>query len=158
MATGDIKWFSAGLLQLGTKIHNLTADVIKLGIVTTATVPTTDTAIPHWAGTGTTNFFTNQVGTGGGYTGPITLASVTFTEIGTVPKVPTLRATDVVIAQNASGFSTGAYGIIYNDTDANKRALGFIELSSAGTASIVSGSLTIDFQGAGTDIFRLTPA
>jgi hypothetical protein len=158
MATGDIKWFSAGLLQLGTKIHNLTSDVLKLGIVTTTTVPTTDTAIPHWGGTGTTNFATNQVGTGGGYTGPITLASVTFTEIGTVPKVPTLRAADVTISQNAGGFSNGAYGIIYNDTDANKRALGFVELSSAGALSIVSGSVTIDFQGAGTDVLRLTPA
>ena len=157
MATGDIKWFSAGLLQLGTKIHNLTSDTLKLGIVTTATVPTTDTALPHWGGTGTTNFATNQVGTGGGYTGPITLAAVTFTEIGASPKVPTLRATDVVIPQNAGGFANGAYGIIYNDTDANKRALGFIEISSAGTASIVSGSLTLDFQGAGTDVFRLTP-
>jgi hypothetical protein len=158
MATGDIKWFSAGLLQLGTKIHNLTSDVLKLGIVTTTTVPGIDTAIPHWGGTGTTNFATNQVGTGGGYTGPITLASVTFTEIGSAPKVPTLRATDIVIPQNASGFSTGAYGIIFNDTDTSKRALGYIELSSAGTASIVSGSITIDFQGAGTDILRLTPA
>lgn len=159
MATGDIKWFSAGLLQLGTKIHNLTADTLMLGIVTTATVPGTDTAIPHWGGTGTTNFATNQVTTHvGGYNGPITLASVTFTEIGSAPKVPTLRATDVVIPQDASGFSNGAYGIIYNSTDANKRALGYIELSSAGTASIVSGSLTIDFQGAGTDVLRLTPA
>ena len=158
MATGDIKWFSAGLLQLGTKIHNLTSDVLKLGIVTTATVPTTDTAIPHWGGTGTTNFATNQVGTGGGYTGPITLASVTLTEIGSSPKVVTLRAADVTISQNASGFSNGAYGIIYNDTDANKRALGYIELSSSGALSIVSGSVTIDFQGAGTDVLRLTPA
>lgn len=157
MATGTIKWFSAGLLQLGTKIHNLTSDTLKLGVVTTTTVPTTDTAIPHWGGTGTTNFASNQVGTGGGYTGPITLASVTFTEIGSAPKVPTLRATDVVIPQNASGFSNGAYGIIYNDADANKRALGYIELSAAGSASIVSGSLTIDFQGAGTDILTLTP-
>jgi hypothetical protein len=64
----------------------------------------------------------------------------------------------VTISQNASGFANGAYGIIYNDTDANKRALGFVELSSAGALSIVSGSVTIDFQGAGTDILRLTPA
>ena len=45
-----------------------------------------------------------------------------------------------------------------NNTDANKRAIGYIELSSAGTLSIVSGSFTIDFQGAGTDILRITPA
>lgn len=158
MATGDIKWFSAGLLQLGTGIHNLTTADLRLGIVTTATVPTIDTAVPHWGGTGTTNFATNQVSTGGGYTGPVALASVTFTEIGTGPKVPTLRATDPVIPQNASGFTNGAYGIIYNNTDANKRALGFIEISAAGAASIVAGSLTLDFQGAGTDILRLTPS
>jgi hypothetical protein len=113
------------------------------------------TAAPHWGGTGTTNFLTNQVGTGGGYTGPIILAGVTWSNVA---GVLTLRATDPVIPQNAGGFSNGAYGIIFNNTDTNKRALGFVELSSAGTLSIVSGSVTIDFQGAGTDVLRITPA
>jgi hypothetical protein len=154
MATGTIKWFAQGLLDLGNKIHNLSSDVLKLGIVTTATVPTLSTAAPHWGGTGTTNFATNQVGTGGTqYTGPKTLASVTWTSVS---NVPTLRATDISMAQDASGFTTGAYGIIYNDTDANKRALGFIEINASGTASLVSGSLTIDWQGAGTDILTIT--
>lgn len=155
MATGNIKWFADGLLAMGNKAFNLSSDVLKLGIVTTATVPSLTTAVPHWGGTGTTNFSTNQVGTGGGYTGPITLASVTWTNVS---GVLTLRATDVVIPQNASGFANGAYGIIYDDTDTNKRAIGFVELSSGGTATIVSGSLTIDFQGAGTDVLTLTPA
>jgi len=31
------------------------------------------TAIPHWAGTGTTNFFLNEVALGGNYTGPLAL-------------------------------------------------------------------------------------
>ena len=155
MATGDIKWFQQGLLDLGNKIHNLSSDVLQLGIVTSTTVPSMATAAPHWGGTGTTNFATNQVGTGGGYTGPITLAGVTWTNVA---GVPTLRATDPVIPQNASGFANGAYGIIFNSTDANKRALGYIELSAAGTLSIVSGSVTVDFQGAGTDVLRITPA
>lgn len=155
MATGDIKWFQQGLLDLGNKIHNLSSDTLQLGIVTTTTVPSMSTTAPHWGGTGTTNFATNQVSTGGGYTGPIALASVTWTNVS---GVLTLRATDVVVPQNASGFANGAYGIIYNNTDANKRALGYIELSSAGTLSIVSGSATIDFQGAGTDILRITPS
>lgn len=154
MATGDIRWFQQAVLDLGNKIHNLSSDSLLLGIVTTATVPSMSTAGPHWGGTGTTNFATNQVGTGGGYTGPITLASVTWTNVS---GVLTLRATDVVIPQNASGFSNGAYGIIFNNTDANKRAIAFIELSAGGTASIVSGSLTIDWQGAGTDVLRITP-
>jgi len=154
MATGTIKWFSQGLLDLGNKIHNLSSDALKLGIVTTATVPTLSTAAPHWGGTGTTNFATNQVAiTGTQYTGPKTLASVTWTQ---VTNVPTLRATDIAMTIDASGFTTGAYGIIYNDTDANKRALGFVEINSAGTASLVAGALTIDWGGVGTDILTLT--
>jgi hypothetical protein len=155
MATGDIKWFADGLLAIGNGAMNLSSNTLQLGIVTTATVPSITTAVPHWGGTGTTNFATNQVGIAGGYTGPITLASVTWTNVS---GVLTLRATDPVIPQNASGFSNGAYGIIFNNTDANKRAIGWVELSSAGTASIVSGSLTIDFQGAGTDVLRITPS
>lgn len=154
MATGDVRWFQQAALDLGNKIHNLSSDALQLGIVTTATVPSMSTAGPHWGGTGTTNFATNQVGTGGGYTGPITLASVTWTNVS---GVLTLRATDVVIPQNASGFTNGAYGIIFNNTDANKRAIAYVELSAAGTSSIVSGSLTIDWQGSGTDVLRLTP-
>jgi hypothetical protein len=154
MATGDVKWFQQGVLDLGNKIHNLASDALQLGIVTTATVPSMSTAGPHWGGTGTTNFATNQVGTGGGYTGPITLASVTWTNVS---GVLTLRATDVVIPQNASGFTNGAYGIIFNNTDANKRAIAYVELSAAGTSSIVSGSVTIDWQGAGADVLRITP-
>lgn len=154
MATGDVKWFQQGVLDLGNKIHNLASDALQLGIVTTATVPSMSTAGPHWGGTGTTNFAANQVGTGGGYTGPITLASVTWTNVS---GVLTLRATDVTIPQNASGFSNGAWGIIFNNTDANKRAIAYVELSAAGTSSIVSGSLTIDWQGSGTDVLRLTP-
>jgi hypothetical protein len=154
MATGEVKWFQQGVLDLGNKIHNLASDALQLGIVTTATVPSMSTAGPHWGGTGTTNFATNQVGTGGGYTGPITLASVTWTNVS---GVLTLRATDVTIPQNASGFSNGAWGIIFNNTDANKRAIAYVELSAAGTSSIVSGSLTIDWQGAGTDVLRITP-
>ena len=155
MATGDIKWFQQALLDLGNKIHNLSSDVLQLGIVTTTTVPTMATAAPHWGGTGTTNFATNQVGIGGGYTGPITLAGVSWSNVS---GVLTLRATDPVIPQNAAGFANGAYGIIFNSTDANKRALGYIELSAAGSLSIVSGSVTVDFQGAGTDVLRITPA
>lgn len=155
MATGDIKWFADGILAIGNKAMNLSSDALQLGVVTTATVPSLTTAVPHWGGTGTTNFAANQVGIGGGYTGPIALASVTWTNVA---GVLTLRATDITIPQNAAGFANGAYGIIFNNTDANKRAIGWVELSSAGSASIVSGSLTIDFQGAGTDILRITPS
>lgn len=154
MATGTMKWFAQGLLDLGNKVHNLSSDSLALGIVTTATVPSLSTAAPHWGGTGTTNFATSQVSVGGTqYTGPKTLASVTWS---LVSNVPTLRATDIVMTIDASGFSNGAYGIIYNSTDANKRALGFVELSAAGTLSLVAGGITIDWGGAGTDLLTIT--
>ena len=154
MATGTMKWFAQGLLDLGNKIHNLSSDTLMLGIVTNTTVPSLSTAAPHWGGTGTTNFATNQVATTGTqYTGPKTLASVSWS---LVSNVPTLRATDIAMTIDASGFTNGAYGIIYNNTDANKRALGFVELSSAGTLSLVAGAVTIDWGGGGTDLLTIT--
>lgn len=155
MATGDVKFFSQGLLDLGNKIHDMDGDDWRLGIVTAATVPSISTAGPHWGGTGTTNFATNQVATATAYTGPIVLANESWT---IVSNNPTFRADSVTIAQDASGFTNAAYGIIYNNTDANKRAIGFIELSSAGTAGNVAGPITIDWNGASNDILRLTPA
>ncbi len=154
MATGTIKWFSQALLDIGNKVHNLSSDTFKLGIVTSSTVPLLSTAAPHWGGTGTTNFASTQTGTSGtSYTGPVTLTTVTWTNVS---NVPTFRADIVTLSQDASGFTTGAYGIIYNNTDTNKRAIGFVEISSAGTASLVSGQLVIDWAGATNDLLTLT--
>lgn len=156
MATGTVKWFAQGLHDLGNKIHDLDSDDWRMGIVTTATVPSVTTAAPHWGGTGTTNFATNQVATTGtSYTAPIVLSNESWT---IVSGVPTFRADVINLAQDASGFTNGAYGIIYNNTDANKRAIAFVEISAGGTASLVSGSLTIDWFGANNDILTLTQA
>lgn len=152
MAAGDIHWFDQALLDLGNKIHNLSSDTLNYGIITSAATPALTTAAPHWGGTGTTNFATNQVATGGtSYTGPAALASVTW---ALVSGVPTLRATDITLAQDASGFTNGRWLIGYNSTDANKRAIFYIDLGS--DRSLVTGSLTINFGGAGTDILTIT--
>lgn len=153
MATGDVRWFAQGLLDLGNKIHDMDGDDWRLGIVTTATTPAIGTAAPHWGGTGTTNFATNQVATATGYSGPIALANESWS---LVSSVATFRADAVTIAQDASGFTNGAWGIIYNNTDANKRAVAYVELSSGGSAGNVAGPLTIDWNGATNDILTLT--
>jgi hypothetical protein len=154
MATGSVTWFAQGLADLMTKKHDLSADALKLAIVTTATVPSKTTAAPHFAGTGTTDFSASQVAThAGGYTGPIALTTPTVT---IASGVPTFRADIVSVPVDAGGFSNGAYGIIYNSTDANKRALAYVELSAGGTLSNVSGALTIDWAGATNDILTLT--
>lgn len=152
MATGDVKWFGQGLHDLGNKIHDMDGDDWRLGLITSAATPSVTTAAPHWGGTGTTNFSTNQVGTGGtSYTGPVALASEAWT---LVSGVPTFRADVVTLAQDASGFTNARWGIIYNNTDANKRAVAFIDLGS--DRSIVTGPLAIDWSGASNDILTLT--
>lgn len=152
MASGDIKWFAQALMDLGNKIHDMDGDDIRLGIITSAVTPVLSTAAPHWGGTGTTNLATNQVPTGGtSYTGPVALANKSWS---LVSNVPTLRADNVTLAQDASGFTAGRWGILYNNTDANKRAIGFVDLGA--DRSLVSGAVTIDWSGANNDILTLT--
>lgn len=151
MATGDIKWFAQGLLDLGNKVHDMDGDDWRLGLVTSATTPSLSTAGPHWGGTGTTNFASNQVATATAYTGPIALASESWS---LVSNVPTFRADVVTVAQDAGGFTNARWAILYNNTDANKRAIAFVDLGS--DRSIVSGSLTIDWSGASNDILTIT--
>jgi hypothetical protein len=142
MATGDVTWFNQGLADVLNKIHDFDTDDWRIGIVTTATTPSKTTAAPHWGGTGTTNFATSQVSTGGtSYTGPVALSSETIAISGNNIE---WRAGKVgPLAQDASGFTNGAWGIIYNNTDTNKRAVAFVELSAAGSLSLVAGPVEI---------------
>jgi hypothetical protein len=145
MATGDVTWFNQGLMDVLNKIHDLDTDDIRLGLVNNTTVPSKTTAAPHWAGTGTTNFFTNQVDSiAASYTGPIAL---TTKSLANVANDMFFRADTITLSQNASGFTNGYWGILYNNTDANKRALGYVELG--GPRSLVSGQLVIDWGGTG---------
>jgi hypothetical protein len=145
MAAGDFKWFAQGLHDLGNKIHDLDADDFRIGLVTSVVTPAVNTAGPHWAGTGTTNLATNQVATATAYTGPIALSSEAWTLTATGAA---LDFADVVVAQDASGFTNARWAIVYNNTDANKRALGYLDLGS--DRSIVSGSLTLAINASGT--------
>ena len=147
MATGTIKWFAQGEYDLGKKIHDLALDDWRMGIVTVTTVPAVNTAAPHWGDTGTTNFATNQVGTGGtSYTGPVILSAEAWTLNATGAA---MDFADISLAQDAAGFTNGAYGIIYNNTDANKRAIGYLEISSTGSASLVAGAVNITLNASG---------
>ena len=151
MAVGDIRWFGQALLDLGKKVHDLNADSFKLGLVTSATTPTVGMSDPRWAAGGGTNLTTNQVPTGTSYTTGGPTLTDTWTLVGSVP---TFRADPVVIAQDASGFTTARWGIIYNNTDASKRAIAFVDLGT--DRSIVAGSLTLDWSGATNDVLTIT--
>lgn len=150
MAAGDFRWFAQALHDLGEKIHDLSSDDIRFGIVTNGTVPTVATAAPHWGGTGTTNFATTQIATATSYTGPVVLASEAWTADATGAYFD--AADPSVIAQDAGGATNCYYAIYYNNTDANKRCLGYEDLG--GPVSLVAGSLTLTFAAGG--LLRLT--
>lgn len=152
MARGDIKWFAQALHDLGNKIHDLDSDDIRLGIITNAVTPTVDTAAPHWGGTGTTNLATSQVATGTAYTGPIDVATEGWVLVAGGPRFR--LSADPTIAQDAGGgFTNGYWGIFYNHTDANKRALGFIDLG--GPVGNVAGPIDTLWNGASNDVLGL---
>ncbi len=145
MARGDVKLFAAfeRIAKAGIAL-NLTSDTLKLGIVTSSTVPTVSTADPRWGAGGSTDFSANQVATATAYTGPITLASVTYTRSS---GVVTLAAANITVALDAAGFTNGAYGILYDDTVSGKYAIGFVDLG--GPVSIVGGALNINWNASG---------
>lgn len=155
MASGDITWFKQALLDLGKALHNIDTATIKVGIIKSAANggfdPTATLADPRWGTGGTTNLSTGQVTTGGtSYTAPLTLASKTW---AAVSNNPTLAANTISLAQDASGFTNGRWAIIYNDTDAGKRALAYVDLGA--DRSLVTGPLSIDWYGVGNEILNL---
>lgn len=152
MAAGDFKWFAQGIHDIGNKIIDLDTDVIKFGLVTNSTVPTVLIAGPCWGAGGSTNFSSTQIATATSYTGPITLASVTWTKDNTGAVWD--AADPATIAQDASGATNIAYAIFYSDTATNKNCIGYMELSTTGAISLVTGSLTITFNASG--IGRIT--
>ena len=151
MAAGDFKFFAQGIHDIGNKIIDMDTDTIKFGLVTNSTVPTVLIAGPCWGAGGSTNFSSTQIATATSYTGPITLASVTWTKDNTGAVWD--AADPATIAQDASGATNIAYAIFYSDTATNKNCIGYMELSTTGAISLVTGSLTITFNASGIGRF-----
>ncbi|MEW8048936.1 MAG: hypothetical protein AB2792_19845 [Candidatus Thiodiazotropha sp.] len=138
MATGDVTIFDEFKREEGEEIHNFSADTLKMGIITSTTAPTAGDATPRWA-----DYSGNEVSTGTSYSaGGITLTHTWTEAAGTV----TLQINSFTAAQDAStGFTNGAWGVIYNDTAPADQAVCFVEL---GTVDISAGPMTINFNGA----------
>lgn len=149
MAAGDITLFNEFKEDVGQKIHNLSSDTFKLGLVTNAVTPAASTSDPRWGAGGGTNLSSSQVTPGGNYSsGGPTLASSTWSETsGTA----TFDAADVSIAQNASNPNNARWGIIYNDTSAGKEAVAFVDLG--GVTDLSAGAFSITWNASG--IFAL---
>lgn len=143
MAQGDVTWFDQGLVSISGVI-DLSSDTIKLGLVDDSVTPTASAADPRWGSGGTTDYSTAEVATGTSYTGPVTLASVTWTLSG---GKAVLDADNVSIAQDATGFADARWGIFYSDTAAGKQAFAFVDLGS--NRSVQSGPLAINWSASG---------
>jgi hypothetical protein len=130
MAQGDLAFFDQFLVDVLEKLHDLETDTFKLALITAAVTPAVTDADPRWGAGGTTNFSTNQVTPGGNYaSGGATLANPAVTLTGGLAM---FDADDPATwAQNASNPTNARWGIVYNDTDAGKRALGFLDLGAA---------------------------
>lgn len=143
MATGDITWFDQALADIANKVHNIDGDSIKFGLITTSTTPAATTANPCWGAGGSTNMSTNAVATGTAWTGPIDL-NVTCALTGGLAKI---AGDNVSIAQDAGGFTNARWGVFYNDTQAAKKCLAYVDLGS--DRSIVTGPLAINWAAGG---------
>ncbi len=147
MAAGDFTWFTQAKVDLGLARHNLGSggNTLKLALVTAVVTPAETDAAPHFGGTGTTNYATNQVSAGGNYAaGGATLANQSVVASGANAK---FDADDVSWSKNASNPTNARWGILYNDSDANKRALGFVDLG--GAIDMSAYDLTVQWNASG---------
>jgi hypothetical protein len=147
MARGDVIVFAAFELASKASTIDLTSggDTLKMGIVDNTTTPTVGIADPRWGSGGTTNFSSNEVATGTSYSaGGPSLTTQTYTQSS---GVNTFDCDNLTIAQDASGFTDGYWGIFYDSTDAGKHAFAAIDLG--GPVSIQTGALTITINASG---------
>ena len=137
MAQGDVAFFDQACVDVLEKLHDLENDDIKIGLITSAVTPAVTTADPRWGSGGSTNFATNQVTPGGNYAsgGP----SAANPSVSLTGGLAAFDADDVTIAQNAGNPTNARWGIGYNNTDAGKRALFYVDLGS--TFDMTTGDL-----------------
>ena len=143
MARGDLTIFEEFVGQIGGEHHNFASDVLKLGIINNTAAPTAADATPTWS-----DYSANEVATTGGYTANgETVGSVTWAEVaGTA----TLDGANVSLTQNASGFTDGHWGILYNDTSTTDMAIAFVNFRD-GTTPIneTTGPIAINWNASG---------
>ncbi len=140
MARGDLTVFEEFALEIGLETFNLETDVLKMGIVDATITPSAGDGTPTWS-----DYSANEVSTAGGYTaGGEIIENNTYTESS---GVGTLNGDDIVIAQNASGFTDGYWGILYSDTASSDNAFAFLDLG--GPVSEVAGPITVTWNASG---------
>lgn len=143
MALGDFTLFHDFYTNEANGVHDLGSNDIRLGLITTATTPAATDADPHFGGTGTTDLSTNETTGGEISAGGIALTSESSSETG---GTYTFDSADISVAANASNPSDVRWGILYDNTDTNKRAIGFLDF---GSVTDIAGGLTVTINANG---------
>ena len=157
MAAGDITFYNKFKMAqldgdanglLSTMPVDFDADTIKVAVMDSAFVPDGGdaSAQEHWDDT-----VADQVGLATAYTGPITIAS---DDITLSSGVVTYDGSDIVISQDAGGFTDGRYIVFYKvgAGDSTSPLIAYGDLGA--NKGNVSGDLTLQWAAAG--IFTLT--
>jgi len=142
MARGDLTLFEEFAKMLGSENFVFGSDTTKVALFdTSASFAATD-ASPVYSST-------NEVSGTGYSAGGATIASPTYTEAS---GVATFDGANITWSQNASGFTGATSALIYDDTNATKMAIGWVDLGSA--VSQQDGDVTISWNASG--IFTVT--
>ena len=157
MAQGDNILFNKFVEDIGDKLHDLSDDTFKFALIKSAANggidPTATTADPRWGAGGSTDLSASEVTPGGNYvTGGVSLSAVITDNWTISANVATFDGDDVSISQNASNPTNARWGVVYNDTDTGKRALGYIDLGA--DSDLSGGDFTVTWNASG--IFTLT--
>lgn len=146
MAASAFALFSAFKLGVGNKAFNLSTDVIKCALITSAWTPSLDVD-DVWA-----DISANEI-TGDGYTAEgATLANQTWSASG---GTITLDGDNIQWIAGVSGLSA-RYAVFYNFTDATKRLICYTLLDTTPADYTVTDGQSIDILLPTTGIFQLT--
>lgn len=122
MAQGDLTVFDEAILAKNNGTHDLDTHVLKVMFISNAVVPTAADVTPAKAD------YTEV--SGGNFVAGGDTMTVSLTEAaGTVTFDFT---TNISNAKNASNPTNVYYAVCYNDTDAGKAALFFVEIDATG--------------------------
>ena len=146
MAEGDVTVFQQFLVDRDEQVHDLENDEFKVGIITRgSTAPAADDVEPNFGGTGFSNYQVTEVQGGTEYTAGGKVATVPVVTLSSGVSVFDLQ--DVEWAIDASGPEDMGYAILYNNSDALKRALLSIDLGDALSLRVAALKLQWNVQG-----------
>ena len=129
--------YDEAILAIHKQVHDLDTDLLKMMLITVATVPAAGDLTPAKADY-------TEVTAGGNYVaGGYDILSTATEAAGTT----TIDGTDPTWAQHASNPTDARYAVLYNDTNAGKEAIGFVDLGS--TIDLTAGALTLTISGTG---------